>query len=138
MINNFLRVLFTPSSWIRNDPTDEGVDAFFHVLLDNLDEVKLIWCSHYWIRLEFRRTIYDFWIANRFYAFLSEVKAYERVDDEKMRELYRVNGKMPSRATAFAFYDAFRDVIQQSEDMNNAGLKSMAKVVDEENRNDPA
>lgn len=29
MIKNFLRVLFTPSTWIRNHPTDEGVDAFF-------------------------------------------------------------------------------------------------------------
>lgn len=138
MIKNFLRVLFTPSSWIRNHPTDEGVDAFFHVLLDNLDEVKLIWCSHYKIRLEFRGVVYDFWIANRFYAFLDETTAYERVDDEKMRQLYKVRHKMPSRATALAFYDAFRDVIQQAEDVNYAGLKSMAEVVNEENRNDPA
>lgn len=138
MINNFLRVLFTPSLWTRNDPTDEGVDAFFRVLLDNLDEVKLISCDNYMLRLEFRRTVYDFWITNRFYAFLSRVIAYEKVDERNMRRLYKVVGKLPSRATALAFYDAFRDVIQQSEDMNNAGLKSMAKVVDEENRNDPA
>lgn len=136
MIKNFLRVLFTPSSWLRIDPTDEGVDAFFHVLLDNLDEVKLIWCSHDWIRLEFRKTIYDFWTANRFYAFLSAIKAYERVDEKRMRELYRVKGKQPSRATAFAFYDAFRDVIQQSEDWNSAGLKSMAEVVNEEKKHE--
>lgn len=134
MIKNFLRVLFTPSMWFRNDPTDEGVDAFFRVLLDNLDEVKLISCTHYWIRLEFRRTIYEFWIANRLYAFLSETTAYERVDDEKMRELYKIRHKMPSRATAFAFYDAFRDVIQQAEDSNYTGLKSMAEVVNEEKK----
>lgn len=138
MIKNFLRVLFTPSVWIRNNPTDKGVDAFFRVLLDNLDEVKLIRCSPYWIRLEFRRTIYEFWIANRFYAFLSAVNAYERVDDEKMRELYRLRNKMPSRATAFAFYDAFRDVIQQAEDWNYAGLKSMAEVVNEEKKDETA
>lgn len=134
MIKNFLRVLFTPSSWIRNDPTDEGVDAFFHVLLDNLDEVKLISCDKYELRLEFRRTVYDFWITNRFYAFLSSVKAYERVDDGKMRVLYRVKGKPPSRETAFAFYDAFRDVIHQAEYGDCAGLKSMAKVVNEEKK----
>ncbi|WP_418954635.1 hypothetical protein [Sutterella wadsworthensis] len=138
MIKNFLRVLFTPSVWLRNDPTDEGVDAFFRVLLDNLDEVKLISCTHYWIRLEFRRTIYEFWIANRFYAFLSETTAYKRIDENNMRQLYMVRHKMPSRATALAFYDAFRDVIQQAEDVNYAGLKSMAEVVNEENRNDPA
>jgi hypothetical protein len=134
MIKNFIRVLFTPSVWIRNDPTDKTVDAFFRVLLDNLDEVKLISCSHYTIRLEFRRTIYEFWIANRFYAFLSETNAYEIIDEKNMRELYRVRNKMPSRATAFAFYDAFRDVIQQYEDMNYAGLKSMAEVVNEEKK----
>lgn len=133
MIKNFLRVLFTPSSWIRNDPTDEGVDAFFHVLLDNLDEVKVIWGGHYWIRLEFRGIIYDFWIANRFYAFLSEVKAYESVDDEKMRELYRVKGKQPSRATAFAFYDAFSEVIECGDGFAR-GLAGMAKVVNEEKK----
>lgn len=138
MIKNFLRVLFTPSVWIRNHPTDEGVDAFFHVLLDNLDEVKLISCTHYWIRLEFRGIVYDFWIANRFYAFLSETTAYEIIDEKNMRELYRVRNKMPSRATAFAFYDAFRDVIQQYEDMNYAGLKSMAEVVNEEKKDETA
>lgn len=134
MIKNFLRVLFTPSVWIRNHPTDERLDAFFRVLLDNLDEVKLISCTYRTIRLEFRGTIYDFWIANRFYAFLSETTAYERVDDKRMRELYMVRDKMPSRATAFAFYDAFRDVIQQSEDMNCAGIKRMAEVVNEEKK----
>ena len=134
MIKNFIRVLFTPSSWVRNHPTDECVDAFFHVLLDNLDDVKLISCSHYTIRLEFRRTIYEFWIADRFYAFLSGTNAYEIIDEKNMRELYRIRNKMPSRATAFAFYDAFRDVIQQYEDMNYAGLKSMAEVVNEEKK----
>lgn len=134
MIKNFLRVLFTPSVWIRNNPTDKGVDAFFRVLLDNLDEVKLIRCSPYWIRLEFRRTIYEFWIANRFYAFLSDTNAYESIDEKNMRELYMVRNKMPSRATAFAFYDAFRDVIQQAEDRNYAGLKSMTEVVNEEKK----
>lgn len=134
MIKNFLRVLFTPSVWIRNNPTDKGVDAFFRVLLDNLDEVKLIRCSPYWIRLEFRRTIYEFWITNRFYAFLSDTNAYEIIDEKNMRELYRVRNKMPSRATAFAFYDAFRDVIQQAEDRNYAGLKSMTEVVNEEKK----
>lgn len=138
MFKKFLRVLFTPSSWIRHHPTDEGVDAFFHVLLDNLDEVKLIWCSHYKIRLVFRRIVYDFWIANRFYAFLSETTAYEIIDEKNMRELYRVRNKMPSRATAFAFYDAFRDVIQQYEDMNYTGLKSMAEVVNEEKKDETA
>ena len=138
MIKNFLRVLFTPSVWIRNPPTDEGVDAFFHVLLDNLDEVKLISCTHYWIRLEFRGIVYDFWIANRFYAFLSETTAYESIDEKNMRKLYKVRNKLPSRATAFAFYDAFRDVIQQAEDWNYAGLKSMAEVVNEEKKDETA
>ena len=134
MIKNFLRVLFTPSAWIRNHSTDEGVDAFFRVLLDNLDDVKLISCTRYQIQLEFRRTIYEFWIANRFYAFLSETTAYESIDEKNVRELYKVRNKMPSRATAFAFYDAFRDVIQQAEDWNCAGLKSMADVVNEEKK----
>lgn len=138
MIKNFLRVLFTPSAWIRNHPTDEGVDAFFRVLLDNLDEVKLIRCSHYWIRLEFRRTIYEFWIANRFYGFLSYTNAYESIDEKKMRELYKVRNKMPSRATAFAFYDVFRDVIQQADDPNYVGLKSMAAVVNKEKKDETA
>lgn len=135
MIKNFLRVLFTPSVWIRNHPTDKGVDAFFHVLLDNLDEVKFISCTHFTIRLEFRRTIYEFWIANRFYAFLSETTAYERVDDEKMRELYKVRHKMPGRATAFAFYDAFSEVIEWGDD-SIRGLKSMAEVVNEEKKHE--
>ncbi len=134
MIKNFLRVLFTPSVWMRNYPTDQGVDAFFRVLLDNLDDVKLISCDNYMLRLEFRRTVYDFWITNRFYAFLARVIAYERIDEQNMRRLYKVVGKPPSRATALAFYDAFRDVIQQAEYGNYAGLKSMAEVVNEEKK----
>lgn len=136
MIKNFLRVLFTPSVWIRNHPTDEGVDAFFRVLLDNLDEVKLIGYSRHTIRLEFRGIVYDFWIANRFYAFLSETTAYESIDKKHMRDLYKIRGKMPGRATAFAFYDAFRDVIQQADDPNYVGLKSMAEVVNEEKKDE--
>lgn len=55
-----------------------------------------------------------------------------------MRKLYKVRNKLPSRATAFAFYDAFRDVIQQAEDWNYAGLKSMAEVVNEEKKDETA
>ena len=73
-----------------------------------------------------------------FYAFLSETTAYESIDEKNMRKLYKVRNKLPSRATAFAFYDAFRDVIQQAEDWNYAGLKSMAEVVNEEKKDETA
>lgn len=97
-----LKVLLSPSYWIRNYSTNWTLDKFYRYLLDHKDEAKVIDQGPYNIILSFRGRTYNIWWANYPYAYLSEIEAIE-----KDGHITRSSRAVPSRATCMEFYEAF-------------------------------
>lgn len=97
-----LKVLISPSWWIRNYPTSRDLDKVYRYLLDHKDEVNVIGRDPYNLDLSFRGRQYSIWWANFPYAYLSRTEVTE--EDGRIT---RCGGVLPTRATAMEFYEVF-------------------------------
>lgn len=97
-----LKVLISPSWWIRNYPTSRDLDKVYRYLLDHKDEVNVIGRDPYNLDLSFRGRRYSIWWANFPYAYLSRTEVTE--EDGRVTRCGKV---LPTRATAMEFYEVF-------------------------------
>ena len=113
-MNNFLRLLMHPSIWDKIYPTNQTVDRFVRMLIDNKDEVKILKRDDYTLTVLFKNRVFSLWIANRFYAYLNCIREH-KVDHEKMTYnnypyINEIDGFQPSRITMLDFYETFDTV----------------------------
>ena len=95
------RILTTPSCWTQLYPHDKQCDELIRYLLDNKDRVTTHFARFedstifYNLVLRIDGNEYSFWIANKWYAYLSRGWG---IQHEPI---------MPSRSLCFEFYDTF-------------------------------
>jgi len=91
-LKHILRVISTPSCWLRNYPTSESWDYALNRLLDKYSpSVSHMRCH----TIMLGET--EVWIANKFYAYGHEYR---------WRQRHFGGFKLPSRKTAFRLNDA--------------------------------
>jgi len=91
-LKHILRVISTPSCWLRNYPTSESWDYALNRLLDKYSpSVSHMRCH----TIMLGET--EVWIANKFYAYGHEYN---------WGRYPRYEFKLPSRKTAFRLHDA--------------------------------
>ena len=95
------RILTTPSCWLQLYPHDKRCDELIQYLLDNKDRVTTHFARFedlnffYNLVLRIDGNEYSFWIANKWYAYLSRGWGIEH------------GPIIPSRSLRFEFYDTF-------------------------------
>lgn len=112
-MNTVIRILTTPSCWIRNYRTDKTVDRFIRTLVEHKDEVEEIRYGNCTIYLKFRGKVYELWTSNKWYGYLSDIYLIPSFDDTYRREKACTN-KMPSRGACFLFYDTFEVLVNKA------------------------
>ena len=112
-IKTLLRIISTPSCWIRNYRTNKTVDLFIRNLVEHKDEVELLGFNDCNIYLKFRGKIFGLWRANKWYAYLSRISL---ITDIKYTYRYerQCEEKMPSREACFLFYETFGVLVEKS------------------------
>lgn len=103
-MNMMLRILLTPSCWVRSYKTDETVDKFVQMIIDHKDEIEWIKCDDLYTYIKLRGSIYGLWDCNGWHSYISRINLIKSMDDPHIREK-RCEDKMPSRKTCFRFYD---------------------------------
>lgn len=111
-----IKILLDPRWWHMNYDFDKEFDTFYKELLAHKDEVKVLSCDSFYLKLEYRGKRFDVWVENFPYAYLSRARTW----DENGHEIF-VDRKRPSRATAMEFNEVFG---------NAQSWGSMEKAVD--------
>ncbi len=110
-IKYLLKVLVTPSCWLRNTLTCRKVERFYREIIKAKDRVEVVKIDGYHIIFKFKERYFRAWISNKYYGFLmelEEVKPNDRwpLDWLLVKRLNYIKGQ-PSRTTAFEFEDLF-------------------------------
>ena len=125
------RIIKSPTCWIRNYPTDKDYDMFIRYLVENRQKLGIV-CAK---RTNFRTVLrlangseFEFWTANQFHAYLSE--CYPLHGQCCLNR--SVYGVMPSRSTAFLFYDMVEPMIPEVDhrSLGPKGYRSMLLLRD--------
>ena len=96
------KVLSDPTWWHMNYDFDKEFDTFYKELLAHKDEVKVLSCDGFYLKLDYRGKRFDVWVENFPYAYLSRARTW----DENGQEIF-VERKRPSRFTAMEFNEVF-------------------------------
>lgn len=101
-----LRILFTPSCWLRPYRTNKAADRFVRYLIEHKYEVTEIRLYGPFIYIKIREQFFGLWVANKWGAYLSEFCLVRGRDFLLGREC-EIEKAIPSRETCFRFYDTF-------------------------------
>ena len=113
------RIITTPKCWIRNAKTSNGVDTFFKAIVLNKRYVTVEEVDCYRMTVNFGNAYYRFWISNFPYSCLTDLEQVEKYNfsngDFYFKSVSQSRSRaMPSRATVFEFFDAYKKFLKDS------------------------